>query len=160
MIFRAHREREKEEQWDRRFMAIVKEISAWSKDRSTKVGAVIVGPNYEIRSTGVNGFPRGVNDDAEYRHERPMKYKWTEHAERNAIYNAARVGVSVAGCRVYVSWCPCMDCARAIVQTGILEVICPEIDWDDEATKRWAEDFNETTKLFQEAGVSIRWIKR
>lgn len=143
--------------WDTRFLEIASQISGWSKDRSTKVGCVIVGPGNEIRSTGVNGFPRGVDDNAEYRHERPMKYKWTEHAERNAIYNAARVGVPVMGCRIYVSWYPCMDCARAIVQSGIAEVICAEPDWKD---PRWGADFAETPKCLAEGGVKVRFVCR
>ena len=78
--------------WDNRFLSMAKLIATWSRDRSTKVGAVIVGPNREVRSVGYNGFPRGVNDAIESRYERPGKYDWTEHAERNAIYNAARYG--------------------------------------------------------------------
>src|SRR3954465_12147778 len=79
--------------WDGRFMRMAGEIAGWSKDLSRKVGCVIVGPKNEIRAAGYNGFPRNTNDTRAYRHERPMKYKWTEHAERNAIYNAARVGI-------------------------------------------------------------------
>src|SRR5260370_34651295 len=104
-------------------MDLAREIARWSKDRSGGVGCVIVGPDNEVRSTGFNGFPRGVNDEVESRHERPAKYKWTEHAERNAIYNAARVGIPIEGCRIYLPWFPCMECARAIIQTGIVELI-------------------------------------
>ena len=75
---------------DDRFMNLAY-VAEWSKDRSTKVGCVVIGPDREVRSMGYNGFPRGINDEIERRHARPDKY--TEHAERNAIYNAARVGV-------------------------------------------------------------------
>jgi len=71
--------------WDARFMNLARHISEWSKDRSTKVGVVIVGPENEVRALGYNGFPRGIDDDAPDRHERPEKYLWVEHAERNAI---------------------------------------------------------------------------
>jgi dCMP deaminase len=110
---------------DNYFMSLAVTVSAASKDRSTKVGCVVVGPDNEIRSTGFNGFPRGVNDNAPERHERPAKYLWTEHAERNAIYNAARMGTALKHCRLYCTFAPCMDCARAIVQAGICEVITP-----------------------------------
>jgi dCMP deaminase len=140
--------------WDSRFMAIAEQVSAWSKDRSRRVGCVIVGPENELRSTGYNGFPRGVDDDAQYRHDRPMKYKWTEHAERNAIYNAARIGTPLAGCRLYVTWLPCMDCARAVVQAGMSELVCVEKDLDDPL---WAVDFREVPILLLEAGVRLRY---
>src|SRR5689334_8457570 len=95
--------------WDSRFMKLAQQIATWSKDRSRQVGCVIVGPSNEIRAAGFNGFPRGVDDLNERRHTRPAKYKWTEHAERNAIYNAARVGIPLQGSRMYLPWFPCMD---------------------------------------------------
>ena len=100
--------------WDERFLRLAREISTWSKDRSTRVGAVIIGEDKTPGPYGFNGFPRFVDDDRESRHERPEKYKWTEHAERNAIYNAARIGVPLKGCTMYVTHMPCADCARAI----------------------------------------------
>ena len=65
---------------------------------------MIVGPDRVIRSTGFNGLVRGVDDDVALRRERPAKYSWTEHAERNAIYNAARLGISILGCASYINW--------------------------------------------------------
>jgi dCMP deaminase len=98
---------------DADFMNKAREIAAeHSHDRSTKVGCVIVDRNDEIAVMGVNAFPHGVNRDVPERHERPEKYKWIEHAERNAIYGAAVAGISLAGCRIYLPWFPCMDCAR------------------------------------------------
>ena len=100
-------------------------VASKSKDRSTKVGVVVVGPDNEVRSTGFNGFPRGVNDNIEGRHTRPIKYEFTEHAERNAIFNAARSGVSLKDCTMYMNFepIPCADCARAVIQSGIKRVI-------------------------------------
>jgi len=141
--------------WDNRFMGLAREVASWSKDRSRKVGCVIMGPNREIRATGYNGFPRGVADDVEARHQRPAKYRWTEHSERNAIYNAARSGVSTEGCRIYLMWYPCMDCARAIVQAGIVEVIAVEPDWNDPT---FADDFRDVKQLFIEAGIASRFV--
>lgn len=141
-------------------LRLANEISAYSKDRSTKVGAVIVGPDGEIRSTGYNGFPRGVNDDAEHRHERPTKYLFAEHGERNAIYNAARVGIPLKGCTLYVTsnpskFPPCADCARAIIQAGIVRVVQERLDHDSDAAKRWSESTEATAEMFIEAGIEF-----
>lgn len=140
--------------WDRRFMALAQHVGTWSKDRSTRVGCVIVGPGNEVRSLGYNGFPRGLDDDMEERHVRPAKYKWTEHAERNAIYNAARLGISIDECKMYLPWFPCMDCARAIVQSGIRTLIAFPPDLQH---SQWGEDFRLALELLEEAGVEVRW---
>ena len=94
------------------------------------------------------------DDRPEERHARPAKYKWTEHAERNAIYYAARIGTPLLGCRMYLPWFPCMDCARAIAQAGIVELICLKPDLAD---PQWGGDFAEVPALMKEAGVRIRW---
>lgn len=140
---------------DSKFISLARHVAEWSKDRSTKVGCVIVGTDNEVLSVGYNGFPRGVDDEIDARHQRPAKYKWTEHAERNAIYNAARTGVRLSGSRIYLPWFPCMDCARAVVQAGIAEMVCIEPDWND---PRWAEDFALVPALMKEAGVVIRFF--
>ena len=141
--------------WDERFMNLARHVAEWSKDRSTKVGAVIVGPYNEVRAVGYNGFPRGIDDDAPDRHERPEKYLWVEHAERNAIYNAARVGISVSGCKMYLPWFPCMDCARAIVQSGIETLVALEPNVTD---PKWGGDFKRAIRFFEEAHVTVRWL--
>jgi len=140
--------------WDERFMELACHVSEWSKDRSTKVGAVIVDDNKVVVSMGYNGFPRGIDDAIEEYHERPAKYKWTEHAERNAIFNAVRKGVSTMGCTIYLPWFPCMDCARAIAQAGITKVVAVKPDFDHE---RWGEDFRESLSLFEQCGISVKW---
>lgn len=136
-------------------MNLARHVAEWSKDRSTKVGAVIVGPSNEVRAIGYNGFPRGVDDDLQDRHERPEKYFWVEHAERNAIYNAARAGIPIAGCKMYLPWFPCMDCARAIVQSGIETLVAMEPDVGD---PKWGEDFKRAISLFKEARVAVNWF--
>ncbi len=137
----------------RRFLPIVQAVASMSKDRSTKVGAIALGPNWEIRTTGYNGFPRGCNDELEERHERPAKYKWSEHAERNLIYNAARVGVPLNGCTLFVTHPPCADCARAIVQAGFARVVslAPSNDF----VSRWEEDLKFSLDLFDEVGIEV-----
>ncbi len=99
--------------WDQYYLEICKVVAARSKDPNTQIGCVIVGPNHEIRSTGYNSFPRGIRDDVPERLVRPTKYLWIEHAERNAICNAARAGTATEGCTIYVEIMPCMDCGRA-----------------------------------------------
>ena len=111
------------DKWHNRFMEMAELIATWSKDASTKVGAVVVGENKEIRSTGYNGMVRGIDDNIPERSERPIKYDFFEHAERNAVYNACLIGASLKGCVIYVTAMPCPDCARAIIQSGIKMVV-------------------------------------
>lgn len=143
--------------WDEYFMHIAKFISSKSKDRSTKVGCVLVGEGNEVLSTGYNGFPRGIDDDLDYRHERPEKYLWTEHAERNAIYNAARVGIRLIGCRAYVPWYPCVDCVRGLIQVGINELIAYRPDFSD---ARWGEQFVKTSEILDASGVFVKLMDK
>lgn len=164
--------------WDNRFLIIAEAISLWSKDRSTKVGAVIVGEHRNILSTGYNGFPRNTYDelfiaepgkvlpeieqlsnieiDKRY-NDRPYKYLWAEHAERNAIYNCARHGVSIEGTTIYITpFPPCADCARAIIQSGIKRVVTRQIT-DKETNKRWEENWHVAKMMFLESGVEIEF---
>jgi len=140
--------------WDHRFMALCNHLSEWTEDRDFKVGAVIVGPGLEIRSTGYNGFARGVRDDEEVRYDRASgeKFHWFEHAERNAIYNAARMGVQLAGCTLYVNRFPCADCGRAIIQSGILRLYCPPVPEFDGALDH---SFSVSLTMLNEAGVDV-----
>ena len=91
------------EKWDSRFLELAKHISEWSKDPSTKVGCVVVGEDREVRSTGFNGFPRGIEDDPTRLGDRDQKYPLICHAEENAIMHAARIGVSLKGNTAYVT---------------------------------------------------------
>jgi dCMP deaminase len=141
--------------WDRRYMDLARHIGQWSKDRSRQVGCVVVGPDKLVRAIGFNGFPRGLNDDADERHQRPAKYLWTEHAERNAIYTAARNGVPLLGTSMYLPWFPCVDCARAIIQAGIVELIALAPDMND---LQWGEAFAVSKELLSEAAIEIRYV--
>lgn len=141
---------------DEYFIGFATHAASRSKDRSTQVGCVVIGPDDEIRMTGYNGFPRGVNDDVEARHQRPQKYQWTIHSEQNAIANAARVGVSLKGCRIYVPRLfPCAGCAGMIIQSGIIEVVAPAPDFD---LPKWGDEFRVSVQMFDEAGVAVRYI--
>jgi dCMP deaminase len=170
------------ESWDQFFLRMCDIVSEKSKDTSTKVGCVIVGPDNEVRTVGFNGFPRGVDDSCPFvpdykvygngstqdpagiaryervapRYERPLKYKWTEHAERNAIYNAARCGIVLKGCTIYFTSVPlpfpcCSDCARAIIQSGIIRVVFR----NGEIPDRWKEDCAIAIEMLSEAGITI-----
>lgn len=140
---------------DRHFMALAQAAAELSRDRSRKVGCVIVGPDDRIVSIACNNFPDGVDDRVEARHERPEKYLWVEHAERNAIYKAARGGIALDGCRIYLPWYPCMDCARAMIQSGIVEMICFTPDWID---PRWGDQFVRVERMLREGGVGVRYF--
>lgn len=164
--------------WDNFFIEMAMLVSTKSKDPSTKVGCVIVGDDNAVLSTGFNGFPRGVAED-QYKYtpikdslavreervlltdrwERPAKYSWIEHAERNAIFNAARHGIKLAGARAYLNWepHPCADCSRALIQSGIVEIIGPDIPFGGAGNgTHYDTSFADT--MCNEAGVRIRTV--
>lgn len=143
--------------WDYRFMELADMVSTWSKDKSTKVGAVIVnGEDLNPISLGYNGFPKGVNDYVVERHERPLKYEYTVHAEQNAIANAAKNGQSTKNCTMYVNLFPCPRCAGLIVNAGITEVICKEKpDFNHE---RWGDLWKLSHNIFYEANIKVYYL--
>ena len=141
---------------DERMMTMVYLVADGSKDKRTHIGAVVIGPDKEIRTTGYNGFVRGLNDGVPGRQEKPEKYFWFEHAERNAIYNATRFGASLKGCKMYTNGIPCMDCARGIVQSGILEVIVDK-SWDNTNIGDDLEHSRRTIQMFEEVGVKVTY---
>ncbi len=151
------------EKWNYTFMGMALHMSGLSKDENTKVGSVVVGPQKEVRSEGYNGFPRGVNDEVPERHIRPRKYYYYEHAERNAIYNAGRFGVSLDGCTMYVTMPPCADCARAIIQSGIKHVYYLEPGADKVRTLpngNWRDTVADSFEMLKEAGVEVTVLDR
>lgn len=133
-------------------MGFAEHAALKSKDPSTKVGCVVVGPDGEIRATGYNGMPRGVHDVA-VRMERPAKYLWMSHAEENAVAHAARVGVSTKGCTAYVTHHPCSRCARMLIQAGVSAVVVGV-----KTTRMPAEEFDTARIMFHEAGVDVRQV--
>jgi dCMP deaminase len=134
--------------WDERFLQLAQHIAQWSKDPSTKVGAVIVRPNRTIASIGYNGFPRGVNDD-ERLNDRPYKYAMTVHAEANAILSANE---RLDGCTLYVTpLSPCSSCASILIQSGIKRVVA----YMPHQPEHWADSFAIARTMLDEAGV--RW---
>jgi len=144
--------------WDQYYLEVCRVVALRSKDPNTQIGCVIVGPAHEIRSTGYNSLPRGIRDDVPERLERPTKYLWMEHAERNAIYNAARAGTATESCTLYVEIMPCMDCARAIVQAGIAQVVISQQRMSQYTSEYYDEHFRKVEELFGEAKVAVRRV--
>lgn len=142
-------------EWVEYFLGIAEQVKLKSKDESTQIGAVIVGEDNEILSTGYNSFPRGLRDDKEERQVRPDKYFWMEHAERNAIYNAARVGTPLKNSTIYLtSGLPCTDCARAIINTGIKKIYCKRVCTTTNKEK-WEESQKKSLEMLGECGIDI-----
>lgn len=141
-----------ETKWQGRFIKLAEEISTWSKDQSSRVGAVIVRPDRTIASIGFNGFPRGVNDSHERIANRDTKLLYTIHAEMNAILSAKE---PLAGYSIFVwPFQPCAHCAASIIQSGIKDVYCP-FNAHLESYERWAESFKAALQMFDEAGVRV-----
>lgn len=144
---------------DAKYMGVVEAISKLSKDTSTQVGAVLLGPTGEGGPWGYNGAPRKCKADepGDARGERPEKYFWFSHAEANAIANAARAGFKTLGCTIVVTHFPCMDCAKLIVQSGVVRVVAPRPT--GEFATRWVEHIARAIHLFNECGVELVWAK-
>lgn len=117
-----------------------------------------MGPDRDPRSFGYNGFPRNVNDNIEERHERPLKYAWTEHAEKNALANCNRVGIPTKDCSIYITHFPCSNCSRMIIQSGLKEVVVDAASIDNDFGQRWDEDLQISKEMLTEAGVTIHFI--
>lgn len=143
--------------WDNRFMKIAREISTWSKDPSSKIGAVIVNNDRRILATGYNGFPKGIEDTDERLHDREQKYPRIVHAEMNALMAALHSGVSVKDATIYVYGLPvCPECTKSIIQAGIKRVvISPDpyvyvTSW----TEKWENISKEILKEVGDIGIT------
>jgi dCMP deaminase len=145
-----------QEKWDRYYLGMARAAASRSKDPSTKCGAVIVGPDNVVASTGFNGFPRGIADTDERLEDREKKYKLVLHAEVNAILFARR---DLRGHTLYV-WpmMPCNACALLVIQTGVTRVV--SVQDDRRRYLRWAAAHSETAELFAEAGVNLDLYSR
>ena len=154
--YAACKHKDKQRSWDAYFMGMAAYVATRSKDPSTHVGAVVVGPDNRIRSTGYNGFPAGVQELSERYESRGLKLGFSEHAERNACFGAARTGVALEGCTIYVHGLkPCADCARAIIQSGIARVVIS----DDAMPQRWESSMLMGEQMLDEAGVTVDVVK-
>jgi dCMP deaminase len=124
-----------------------------SDDPNTKNGAVIISADARIIGTGVNRFPRGVKVTEE-RLQRPLKYEFMEHAERNAVFDACRRCENTIGSTMYCPWYACVPCARAIIEAGIICVIGHKQIFD-RTPEHWLETIAIGNEMFREAGVEI-----
>lgn len=140
---------------DRMLMALAAIAARESKDTGRQVGCVLADKDGAVIASGHNELPHGCEDTAE-RRCRPHKYKWTEHAERNAVFLAARQGSALEGCTAYTTCYPCADCARAFIQSGIARMVTPAPDFDD---PRWGEDFRIVEGMLAEAGVAVSFVE-
>jgi dCMP deaminase len=133
--------------WDQRWLDLSQQVSQWSKDPSTQVGAIIAdGKNFV--ALGYNGFAPGVADDAERYANRELKYRMIIHGEVNAMHSAER---SIRGCTLYTwPFMPCPVCAAQVIKRGIARVVAPYSD-----NPRWAADFEISKMQFREAGVEL-----
>lgn len=141
--------------WDQYFMAVAHLSAMRSKDPNTQVGACIVNAQKRIVGLGYNGFPMGCDDDV-YSWERDgdyleTKYPYVVHAELNAILNSIQ---NLAGCTLYVSLFPCNECAKAIIQSGIREVVYEQDKYDG------TEGNCASKRMFRDAGVTLRRMDR
>ncbi|QKQ23797.1 dCMP deaminase family protein [Candidatus Ruthia endofausta] len=140
------------DKWDERYLSLAKEVSTWSKDSSTQVGAVTVGRKKEVLSQGFNGFPRGIHDTDERYNDRETKYKFVVHAEMNAIYNVTYSGTSLNGATLYVYGLPiCAECAKGIIQVGIKRVVIEK----SKELDNWNQSVELSQEMFTEAGVEL-----
>lgn len=140
--------------WNHRFYDLAKLVSQWSKDPSTKVGAVIVNNDKQVLALGYNGFPRGVYDSQSRYEERDVKHKFVVHAERNALDNAF---TDVRGASMYVTHFPCSECAKGIIQRGIRKIFTPPPD----PNKQYIQEeglINASITMFIESGVEINYL--
>ena len=132
--------------WDLRFLDLAKLVSNWSKDPSTKVGAVIVDGDNRVVSIGYNGFPIGIDDDDERLNNRELKYKMIIHAECNALMFA---NTNLVGYTMYTyPFMPCPKCASMIIQSGITRVVSYE-----NKISRWENDFEISRELFHQSKI-------
>ena len=137
--------------WDERFLRMAELISTWSKDPSTRVGAVIFDQDNRVVSLGYNGFPKGVEDSADRYSDRATKYRMVVHAEMNAIMFAQR---SLRGCSIATfPFMPCSNCAASIIQSGIARVVAPALP--QHLAERWGESCRLSTEMFTEAGIEL-----
>jgi len=144
-------EADKRLKWDARFLELARFVASWSKDPSTKVGAVITDQDNRVVSVGYNSFPKGEDDDPARYADRTLKYKLIVHAERNAIEYAGR---HLHGCTLYTwPFMSCSVCADRVVKSGITRCVAPVAPED--VRERWEADLELSRALFQKWGVQL-----
>jgi dCMP deaminase len=139
------------DKWDGRFLSLAQLVSTWSKDPSTKVGAVIVRPDRTVASLGFNGFPQSMDDNLVFYTDREKKYSRIVHGEINALIFAHE---SVKGYILYTyPFIPCDRCVVQIIQAGIIRIVAPQAT--AEQLTRWKDSFDKTRSYCKEAKVEL-----
>jgi dCMP deaminase len=141
-----------ETDWFARYIALAEHVAQWSKDPSTKVGAVVVGIHRRNIAMGYNGFPPRVADTEDRLNDREVKYRFMQHAERNALDNAE---FNLDGGTLAVTLHPCVECAKSIVSRGIHVVVCPGMPFDE----RWVQQSRWAADIMREAGVTLVYTR-
>ena len=145
------------EKFEKYFQLAKFNAELFSKDPTTKVGAILLKPDLSaVVSTGINGFPRKLCDTDPKRWERPTKYKYVTHAEVNAVANAARLGVSTDGCVAIVSLFPCKECAKILIQSGVSHIYTEQPDFDN---AQWGKEFEISKEMLDEVGIPVTILK-
>ena len=143
--------------WDNRYLNLAREVSTWSKDPSTQVGAVAIGEMGQVLAQGYNGFPRGVNDSLERYNDKEVKYRYVVHAEMNCIYNATFTGASLNNATMYVWGLPvCNECAKGLAQVGVKRVVSPKTIAD--VPDKWKISAINTVDLLKEVGITYDFM--
>ena len=139
--------------WDYRWFQLLDLVASWSNDPSTKVAAIIIPQNSDIPVLGYNGFPRNVKDYPERYNDRELKYKLIVHAEQNCILNALRNNINIKDGKIYVSFPPCHECSKSIVQSGLSEVIYRKPTED--FLSRWKESLEISQIILGEGNIKL-----
>jgi dCMP deaminase len=155
----ALRKKEKQREWDLYFLKMVSLVASKSPDPKTQIGCVIVGPDNAVLSTGYNGLPRGIEPTkARLSRENDEKYYWMEHAETNAIFNAARHGTALKKSHAYILGLPCPRCASALIQSGVVTITIPMNTPLTEHAARWKDKYRRSAVMLREAKILIRKV--
>lgn len=136
--------------WDRRYLALAEHVATWSKDPSTKVGAILVGRNRHQIAMGYNGIPRGIADSEDRLKDRATKLRFTQHAERNVL---DQVTFDTLGSTLIVTHFPCSECAKSIISKGIARVLyrSDNTSFND----RWLDELRWSREMMIEAGIEL-----
>lgn len=142
--------------WDTRFLSLAEHIAGWSKDPSTRVGAVIVDNDNRVVSIGYNGFAQGVVDAHGRLSDRTTRLRMTLHAEENAVLTAESRRIQGGRCYIW-PLPPCAHCAAVLIQAGVKSVIA--LEPSPELRERWGDELTLAIDQFREAGVSLRLVE-
>jgi len=145
--------------WDQRFLGLAHEVATWSKD-DVQVGAVVIDDLRIPKGFGYNGIPRNLDDADPFKHQKPQKSWYWEHAERNILYSCARNGISCDDCTMYVTHASCCDCTRAIIQSGIKRLVVDSacLNPHGKFWQKWQHQIEVSKHMLLEAGIAYDFV--